>query len=436
MTMTTARRTLRVEHLARVEGHGGITVELDGDRVEAVRFDVFEGIRLIEGLIGGRSWQDVSQIVSRICAICSVAHSLTSIRVTEKAFGVRPSVQTEGFRDLLWRGESIESHALHLFLLAVPDYLGYPGGVAMAADHPDAVALALRLKRLGNLLQGAVGGREIHPVTAIPGGFGRLPDEKRLMELRDALVAARPDVEAALDLMRTLPATRPLDSETVYVALRQDADYRYDQGEQVVILDGDDRRVIAAEALSKVAPERAVPHSHAKHSLIEGRPFMVGALARLAINRDRVGATGEELISALDLTLPSRDPMDNNRAQAVELALDVERALRRVESLLDTGVAREEPATVTPRPGMATVVTEAPRGLLLHSYHYDARGRIAAANVITPTAFNAASLEARFQAAVERDGTHDEPALQHTLEMIARAYDPCISCSVHLARRR
>ncbi|MDP1862250.1 MAG: Ni/Fe hydrogenase subunit alpha [Gemmatimonadaceae bacterium] len=435
MSTTLTRRTIRVEHLARVEGHGGISVELDGDRIEAVRFDVFEGIRLIEGLIGGRSWEDVSQIVSRICAICSVAHSMTSIRVTERVFGVRPSAQTERLRDLLWRGESIESHALHLFLLAAPDYLGYPSGVAMAADHPQAVALALRLKRLGNLLQGGVGGREIHPVNAVPGGFGQVPDEARLMAMRNALLAARPDIEAALELVRSLPPTRPMSADTVFVALLQDEDYRYDVGDEVGILDGDHRRVIAAETLPKVAPERTMAHSHAKHSHIDGRPFMVGALARLTINRNRLGPEGESLINALGLTLPSRDPMDNNRAQAVELAMDVGRALRQVESLLEMGPVAEAPVAVTPRAGAATVVTEAPRGMLLHSYTYGPDGHITRANVITPTAFNAASLEAHFRAAVERDGTADEPALRRTLEMIARAYDPCISCSVHLSRR-
>ncbi|MEJ2501760.1 MAG: Ni/Fe hydrogenase subunit alpha [Gemmatimonadota bacterium] len=436
MSTTTTRRTIRVEHLARVEGHGGITVELEGDRVSEIRFDVFEGIRLIEGLIGGRSWEDVSQIVSRICAICSVAHSMTSIRATEKAFGVRPDRSTELLRDLLWRGESIESHALHLYLLAAPDYLGYPSAPALAADHPAAVATGLRLKRLGNLLQGGVGGRAIHPVNAIPGGFGRLPGEKELVAMRAALLAARPDVEATLELMRSLPAVPPLDADTVYAAVRQDEAYRYDRGDEVVFLTGDTRRTVPVEALRTVAPERTVPHAHAKHSRLGDTSFMVGALARLAVNRDRIGDAGEALLAGLELRVPSRDPMDNNRAQAVELALDVERALVLVETLLEGRLEPVQAARVTPRSGTGTVVTEAPRGMLLHSYTYDEEGRIAAADVITPTAFNAASLEDHFRAAVERDGTADEPALRHTLERIARAYDPCISCSVHLSRRR
>lgn len=434
---TSRRRTISVDHLARVEGHGGITVELDADRVAGVRFDVFEGIRLIEGLIGGRGWEDVSQIVSRICAICSVAHALTSIRVTERVFGVEPSPQTELLRDLLWRGENIESHALHLFLLAAPDYLGYPSGPDMARDHPDAVALGLRLKQLGNLIQERVGGREIHQVNAIPGGFGRVPDEERLLSIRERLLAAKPDVDAALDLVRALPAPVPLDAETTFLALRQDEGYRYDRGQEVVILRPDgDRRSIPVESLRDVAIERPVPHSHAKHSTVDGRPFMVGALARLTVNRDRVPGWAGDLVDELGLRLPSRDPMDNNKAQAVELAIDVDRALALVDELLDSGPRPEAPIPVSPRAGSATVVTEAPRGMLLHSYAYDDAGTIEHADVITPTAFNAASVEAHFRAAVERDGVDDEAALKRTLEMIARAYDPCISCSVHLIRRR
>ncbi|NIP81622.1 MAG: Ni/Fe hydrogenase subunit alpha [Gemmatimonadetes bacterium] len=436
-TPISTRRTITVDHLARVEGHGGITVELEDDRVGSIRFDVFEGIRLIEGLIGGRSWEDVSPIVSRICAICSVAHALTSIRATETAFGVDTSLQTELLRELMWRGESIESHALHLFLLAAPDYLGYPSAPAMAEDHPGTVAVGLRLKQLGNLLQGGVGGRAIHPVNAIPGGFGKVPDEASLIVMRQRLVAARPDVDAAMDFVRGLPAPPALDVDTTFVALRQDEDYRYDRGDDVVVLEPAGRRwSLAADAFLEVAQERSVPHSHAKHVTLEGRPFMVGALARLAINRDRLPGWANGLVEAIGLRLPSRDPLDNNRAQAVELALDVHRATLLVERLLELGPVTGTVPTVSPRAATATAITEAPRGTLVHSYTYDAAGRIVRANVITPTVFNAASMERHFQAAAARDGVEDEPALKRTLEMISRAYDPCISCAVHLTRRQ
>jgi sulfhydrogenase subunit alpha len=429
-------RVIRVEHLARVEGHGGITVELDGSRVGAVRFDVFEGLRLLEGLVKGRSYEDVSPIVSRICAICSVAHALTSIKATEAAFGVTPTPQTERLRELLFRGENIESHALHLFLLAAPDYLGYPSGPAMAADHPEVVALALRLKKLGNLVQEVIGGRAIHPVNAIPGGFGALPTTDDLARLRDALEQGVVDCRAAIDFLKTLPPAEFSSSDTVFAALEPAAGYGYWTGDRVVFLAGGERSSVPAERLRQVVREQAVPHSHAKHSTRDGRPFMVGALARVTLFGNRLCPAAGEVARELGLELPSRNPMDNNAAQAVELVHDVEQALALVSDLLAAGLRAEEPVPVVPRAGRATVITEAPRGLLLHSYAYDEGGRIVAADVITPTAFNAASVEDHFRAVVTADPAADDAALTRKLEMVARAYDPCISCSVHLIRRR
>src|SRR5512134_3740388 len=195
--------TTRIElnHLARVEGHGGVTLELDGATVRKVQLDIFEGARLIEGLVRGRRYDEVAPLVSRICSICSVAHTLTSLAATERALGITPDPETALLRDLLLRGESIESHALHLYLLALPDYLGAPSAIALAADHGDVVNLGLRLKRLGNLIQEAVGGRPIHPVTPVLGGFGARPPANRLIELRDGLLQGVLDAETTLEIV-------------------------------------------------------------------------------------------------------------------------------------------------------------------------------------------------------------------------------------------
>ena len=429
-------RTIRVEHLARVEGHGGITVELEGDDIRQVRFDVFEGLRLFESLVAGRSWEDVSPIVSRICAICSVAHSLTSIKATESAFGVVPTPQTERLRDLLFRGENIESHALHLFLLAAPDYLGYPSGPAMAADHPELVALGLRLKKLGNLIQEVLGGRPIHPVNAIPGGFGALPTPADLARLQAALEQGVADCRTAVEFLKTLPPADFCSSDTVFAAMEPTEGYGYWAGDRVVFLADGVRRTVPAARLRELVTETPVPHSHAKHSAYGGRPFMVGALARFTLFGDRLCPAAKEAAKELGLTVPSGNPMDNNAAQAVELVHDVEQALAQVRYLVAVGLAPEEPVPVVPGEGGATVVTEAPRGILLHGYTYDATGRIVTAEVITPTAFNAASVEDHFRHVIEEDPKEDDAALTRKLEMVARAYDPCISCSVHLVRRR
>ena len=429
-------KTVVIEHLARVEGHGGITVELDGDTIGNVRFDVFEGARLLEPLVRGKRYDEVAPALSRICAICSVAHSLTSLKATENAFGVRVSPQTELLRELLYLGESIESHALHIFLLAVPDYLNYPSAIALAADMPDAVLLGLRLKKLGNLIQETIGGRAIHPVNAVPGGFGRAPSVDQLVELRGGLSEGMKDSGAVIDLMAALPPVDFCHADTVYAALLSPSLDSYYAGDEVMVASNGDRFAVRAADYRTLTNEKSVAHSHAKHSSYRGKPFMVGSLARLTVNPRRLTGKAAAAMERLQLRLPAANPMDNNKAQAVELIRDIERASDIVEQLLRDGVADERPVPIRPRAGTGTGITEAPRGLLVHSYTYDAEGRITAADVITPTAMNAASLEHHFRRTVEQCADRTEAVIVKRLEMIARAYDPCISCSVHLVRRK
>src|SRR5271157_1551861 len=238
--------TIVIEHLARVEGHGGITVELEGDAVGDVRFDVFEGARLLEPLVKGKRYDEIAPILSRICSICSASHTLTSLKATENAFGIRVSPQTEMLRELLLRGENIESHALHLFLLAIPDYLNYPSGIALAADNPAAVLLGLRLKKLGNLIQETIGGRAVHPVNCVVGGFGKAPTVDQLIELRTGLMQAVADSDAVIDVMASLPAADFCRSETVYAALRSPNLDTYYGGDEVVVASNGDRTIVAA----------------------------------------------------------------------------------------------------------------------------------------------------------------------------------------------
>ena len=425
-----------IEHLARVEGHGGITVELEGNTVGKVHFDVFEGARLLESLVRGKRYDEVAPILSRICSICSAAHSLTSLKATENAFGVQVSPQTDLLRDLLYIGESIESHALHIFLLAVPDYLDFPSAIALAAVKPDAVRLGLRLKKLGNLIQETIGGRAVHPVNVVPGGFGKAPTVEGLIELRDALVEGAKDSEAVLDVMVSLPPADYCHCDTAYAALLSPNLGNYYAGDEVMVASNGNRSALRAADYRKLANEQSVLHSHAKHSSFGGRPFMVGSLARLTVNQQRLTGKLAAVSERLQLRLPATNPMDNNKAQALELVGDIERALLIVEQLLRDGIKDERPAEVHVRAGTGTGITEAPRGLLIHSYTYDAEGRITAADVITPTALNAACMELHFRRAVEQSEEREEAVLAKRLQMIARAYDPCISCSVHLVRRQ
>ena len=427
--------TIVIEHLARVEGHGGITVELEGDTVTNVRFDIFEGSRLLEPLVRGKRCEEVAPILSRICAICSVAHTLTSLKATEAAFGLRVSPQTELLRELMFRGESIESHALHLFLLAVPDYLNYPSATAMAVDKPGAVLLGLRLKKLGNQIQEAIGGRAVHPVNAVLGGFGRVPSVDQVIGLRSGLLQAVNDADAVIDLIASLPATDFCHSDTLYAALRSPSLDSYYGGDEVMVMSNGSRAIVHANDYRSLTNERSVPHSHAKHSTFRGNPFMVGSLARLTVNPRRLTGRLAVAMKRLKLQLPSDNPMDNNKAQALELINDLERSLEIIERLLRDGIKDEPAMPVHPRAGTGSAMTEAPRGLLIHSYTYDDEGRIVSADVVTPTALNAASIELHLRRAVEQCADRDEAVISKRLQMIARAYDPCISCSVHLVRR-
>ncbi|HET9439177.1 MAG TPA: nickel-dependent hydrogenase large subunit, partial [Longimicrobiales bacterium] len=270
-------RRIVIEELARVEGHGGIQVDMEGDAVASVHFDVFEGARLLETLLNGRHYLDVAPTISRICAICSTAHLVTSLKTTEAAFGVQVSEQTEVLRELLFRGENIESHALHVFLLAAPDYLGYPSAPAMAREFPEIVKLGLELKQLGNRVQEVIGGRAIHPTTPVLGGFAQLPDSAQLVELRDRFAQALERVPQLLAFVGQLPPVHGCFAETVFAALAPDQ-YGYSRTADVTFKDQGHTQSFEPSDYRGFTNEMLVAHSNAKHSLFEGAPFMVGAL--------------------------------------------------------------------------------------------------------------------------------------------------------------
>ncbi|MDI3280666.1 MAG: Ni/Fe hydrogenase subunit alpha [Bacillota bacterium] len=417
------------EHLARVEGHGAIEVAIDGEAVREVKVRLFEGARLFEALLVGRRYDEVTSVAMRICAICSAGHTVTSLKAIEKAFGLRVSPQTELLRELLFLGQMIESHALHVFCLALPDYLGYAGALPLAADHPEEVKLGLWLKKVGNAIQEEIGGRAVHPVNAVVGGFGRLPSQEALRRLQGLLEEAVEQSDRVVALMKSLQTPDFCQSPNVYVALRPEGGRFGFFGETIVTSTGETKPV---SAYREVCGEEVVRHSHAKQSRLAGKPFMVGALARLSLHGHLLGGRARAAMDQL-LRLPSQNILDNNAAQAVELIFSLERALAIVKHLLAEGLVEEKPVAVVPRAGTGTAATEVPRGTLYHSYTFDQQGYLVAADIVTPTAQNSANMEKDVRAATERllaglplDQIGDR------LEMVIRAYDPCISCAVHL----
>lgn len=427
-------RQFRIETLTRVEGHGSIAVEYDGDRAVDARFDVSEGIRLFESILRARSYEDIPPFISRVCAICSAAHTLTALKAIERAFEVRVSEQTEDLRELLMTGGNIASHALHIFFLVLPDYLGVPGSLALAESHPELLRLALRLKAVGNALQEAIGGRAVHPVRAVPGGFSSFPDFEDLLALQARIEEGLRDARTALDFLAGLPDPEPLPGSAAFLALRSPTGRGYYAGGQIVVQRHPDVRLVPIGDYRRFIKEEAPAHSHAKHSRVEGQVFMVGALARLATRAQPHHGPAERAMNSLGLRRPFSNPFDNSKAQVVELVDDLERARLAVQQFMDKGIRREEPAEVRPRAASGSAGTEAPRGLLVHSYQFDEAGVVTAADVITPTAMNAASIEEQLREVIARMPQAPERDLTTRLEMLVRAYDPCISCSVHSIR--
>jgi sulfhydrogenase subunit alpha len=427
-------RTIRVNHLPRVEGHGGITVVLEGDppRVGRVEVNIFEGIRLFEELVRGRRADEVPGIVSRICAICSHGHTVTSLMALEAALGVEVTPQTRRLRDLVYQGANIESHALHFFLLAMPDFLGHASAITVAAVRPDVVKAALRMKKLGNTIQEILGGRAVHPVTYVLGGFSRLPGTGDLLRLRAALEEGVSDCRALVSILKEVDIPSFAREPIRCAALVPDGNTLF-FGHTIQLSDG---RTIPVADYRAFTNEHPVPHSHAKHSAQDGRSYMVGALARLTLSGDRIRGLARQAWDLLGPTVPCDNILMNNLAQVVELVYSVEHAHALVERCLEEGLERETAASVRHRAGRGAAATEVPRGILFHAYEIDAEGRVLAADVITPTAQNLSHMEDQIRATVRDAIGAPDDLIKHRLEMVVRAYDPCISCSVHLMRAR
>jgi len=435
--MTTDSRTVTIPHLGRVEGHGGIVVHLDGTSVTDVDMDIHEGSRYYEALLIGRSFLEVQGIITRVCAICSADHTVAALRALEAALGIPQSGRSHQLRGLMLRGAALESHALHVFALALPDFLGFPSVMAMAADYPAEVTFALQLKQLGNRIQSLIGGRAIHPINTLVGGFGRLPSHRDLETVRHALSDALGPTLDLIGLFRRLEVPEWATQPTVYIALRPGEEgYRF-RGHSLVTSKNQEYPL---EAYGEVIREFTVEHSHAKHAaLASGDGYTVGSLARLALWGDRLTGRASEAFRELFPSGVVDNILLNNHAQLVEIVYSMESGIEHCEALLGMDEAESELTEYEVGAGRGIGAVEAPRGTLIHDYQLDERGTVVAANVITPTAQNLASAESDMRLTAERmltEGEIPDDRLKLALEMVARAYDPCISCSVHVVRAR
>ncbi|MBN1422211.1 MAG: Ni/Fe hydrogenase subunit alpha [Planctomycetes bacterium] len=419
-----------VEYLTRVEGHGNIRVETKDGKLTRCEWNVVEPPRFFEAFLRGRSWQESALITSRICGICSTGHQLTSLKATEAAFGIEPSEQTILLRKLICDAATLQSHILHVYFLVSPDLLGVPSVIPLTKTHPDVVARALRLKKLANDVTDIVGGRAVHPVTMIPGGFTKVPTPDELKGARERLEAAIEDIVATAKLVRDLAGKIPaFERETEYIGLRMKGEYALYDGD---VFSSDDGAHPVPDYL-KVTNEKVAPHSTAKHASFHRNSYMVGALARLNINFDLLDGVGAKAAEILGFRAPVHNPYYNSVAQVIESALVIGRMIHWIDELLAMGPKPEPRPKVKPRAARGIGSTEVPRGILFHDYTYDADGRVVDANCVIPTNQNCASIEDDMRSLVPKlieDGrSRDE--ITFALEVLVRAYDPCISCSVH-----
>jgi sulfhydrogenase subunit alpha len=427
---------LEIPHLYRVEGHGGIRVTVGDQGIEDCQMSIFEGSRFYEALLRDRKYFEVPGIVCRVCAICSVAHSLCSTYAIEDALGLAVSRPIKRLRDLLNMGEFIESHALHLFCLATPDYLGFSGVLEMQPQFDKEVRQALQLKKFGNLIQERIGGRAIHPVNVVIGGVGTWPEKKVFDELREGAQSALAILRQIEPLIASLQQEDYATQDRIYVALEGDDDgLILGHGER---LQASGHEPVDIHDYSKYVNESVVRHSTAKQSRFSNRPFMVGSLSRMVHHSKLVTGEAGEILQRLMGEQPAPNPLLNNAGQFVELVYCCEQVIQMCDELraLPTQPSADPYHLHPEKTVRGTAAMEVPRGTLFHSYEINEEGNITDADIITPTAQNLAQVESDIAKTVQTwlDSNKEggDERLRKNLEMVARAYDPCISCSTHL----
>jgi len=415
-----------IHHITRVEGHGNIVVDVVNGELRKCDLEVTETPRFFEQMLLGRPYQDASTITSRICGICAVGHATTSLRATEAALGVVPSEQTKLLRRLNFLGEILDSHILHVYMLVAPDFLNVGSVIPLANAAPDVVLRALRMKKLSGDLCKIISGRHTHPIAMTVGGFTHFPTTAELYEMRDRFNDTWADVEATLDLFSTLPIP-DFERETEYIALRNEAYYGFIDGD-IVSSDGGKWPL---HDYKTVTNEKVLPHSSAKHCSNQRDSYMVGALSRYKLNHDLLHPRASQAADVLGLEPSCTNPYMNSVAQVVEIVHCIAEGEKLIDMLLQREVVWEDPVEPTRLSGEGVGSCEVPRGVLFHHYKIE-DGRISGANCIIPTNQNVANVEADMRELVPTLMEMPQDDIAHRLEMLVRAYDPCISCSTHL----
>jgi sulfhydrogenase subunit alpha len=426
-TAETPNRVVEIPSIARVEGEGALHVRLRGEEILDLRLEIYEPPRFFEAFLAGRHFAEVSDIVPRICGICPVAYQMSAIHGLEHLFEVEVPPGTRELRRLLYLGEWIESHMLHVHLLAAPDFLGYESAIEMARDERSALERGLAIKRLGNDLMTVIGGREIHPVSPRVGGFSKVPRKRDLQTVLPRLEDAAERILEVAAWVGSLPRPSfPRPAELV--ALVHPDEYPINEGE-VHTTSG---VTFTAATFEDIIQEIQVPHSNALHARFRGGgSYVVGPLARANLNAERLWPLAREAAALAWLPLPTSDPFASIAARVVETAQAIEES-----SAIVRAYEPPEPPTVaaTPRGGRATWITEAPRGILYHRYDVRDDGTIEAARITPPTSQNLRHMEDDLRSFIPGVVDRTDQELARLCEMVVRNYDPCISCATHFLR--
>lgn len=417
--------------VTRVEGHGEIVVNATDGQLEECEWQVVESPRFFESMVVGRNWDEIHHIVSRICGICSVTHTMTGLKAVEDAMGIELSAQDVTLRKLALAGETIQSHVLHLGYLALPDLVGEKSVVPMAETHEEEVKTVIRLHKLGNELIETVAGRSTHAQRTLPGGFSQLPHLAELRDLRESLEDSWDDVEAVVDLILSLADELPdFTRETEFISLTAPDEYALYDG---VPYSSDTGKLDLAE-YKDIVNEHVVEQSTAKFTKHNRESYMVGSLARVNNNYEQLSPTAKDVAEAFGLEPVCHKPYMNNVAQLVETAHIIENSIELIDSLLETGLEAQSDyhkpdVDVTAGQGVGAI--EAPRGILFHDYTLDEEGTAVEGNCVIPTNQNHANIQQDMEELVPTIIDQPEAQIEHILEMLVRAYDPCISCSTH-----
>ena len=421
---TSKTTTLKVPYLARVEGEGGLHIKLRDNKLEDVQFQIFEPPRFFEAFLRGREFTEAPDITARICGICPIAYQMSSCHAMERALGVKVDGMLRELRRMIYCGEWIESHVLHVYMLHAPDFLGYQDAFQMAKDHPEVVKTALRLKKIGNRIVALIGGREIHPINVRVGGFYRVPTVGELHELKDDLDWAVGAAHEMIDLTAGFDFP-DFDQDYEYVALRHPHEYPFNEG-QLISNKGLDIDIADFERRFE---EFHVRHSTSLHARIKDRGnYFVGPLARFNLNFDKLHDTAREAAIRVGLGNGCHNPFKSIVVRSVETLHAVEEA-RRVMDMY------EEPAEpfvdAVPRESVGYGCTEAPRGICYHRYNLDSEGLITDARIVPPTSQNQPTIEEDLKNFIPPNLHLSKEDLTWKCEQAIRNYDPCISCSCH-----